>query len=304
METETRHTNAPQAQKKWAHFGRGVGRFVFVGLAAGMGTVTILLIAALALGAGWMSFMGEFGVADPEHTSAIDCNVIALDLHGLMTTYRDDANGDGSYGTETTSGTLVAHLEEAVRDKSIKAVLLDIDTPGGYPQAAQEVGDAVRALGKPSVAWIRGSGDSAGYWVASAASTIVASPVSDVGSIGVTSSYTDVSKQNKDEGITYNSLSTGPFKDTGDPDKPLTEAERKYIEKQNQQVLDIFIKNVASWRNLPEETVRALADGSSFVGGEALERKLIDRLGTKPEALAALKDAIHEEPRLCWPQYQ
>lgn len=304
MEPEVGQRNMSRKQTRWARLGRGVGHFAFVGLAAGVGTVTVLLIVALALGAGWMSFVGEFGVTDPEHVSAMDCNVMALDVHGIMTTYRDDANGDGSYGTETTSGALVAHLADARRDSSIQAVLLDIDTPGGYPQAAQEVSDALRALDKPSVAWIRSSGDSAGYWIASAASTIVASPVSDVGSIGVTSSYTDVSKQNKEDGITYNSLSTGPFKDTGDPDKPLTDAERAYIQRQNQQILDIFIKNVSEWRNLPEETVRALADGSSFVGSEALERKLIDRLGTKPEALAALKDGINEEPRLCWPQYQ
>lgn len=284
--------------------GRGLGRFAFVALAAGVGTVTLLLVAALVLGAGWMSFMDEFGVIEPEHTSAIDCNVIALDVHGVLTTYRDDANGDGSYGTETTSGSLVAYLADAAKDGSIKGVLLDIDTPGGYPQAAHEVASALRELGKPSVAWIRGSGASAGYWIASAASSIVASPVSDVGSIGVTSSYTDVSKQNAKEGITYNSLSTGPFKDTGDPDKPLTDAERAYIERQNEQVLDIFIKNVSEWRKIPEDTVRALADGSSYLGEEAHERKLIDILGTRPEVLAALTDALGEEPRLCWPQYQ
>ena len=304
METDIQHTEVARKRFAWARLGRGVGKFTFVAIAAGVGTVTLLLVAAVALGAGWMSFMDEFGVTDPEHASAIDCNVIALDVHGLLTTYRDDSNGDGSYGTETTSGALVAYLADAAQDGSIKAVLLDIDSPGGYPQAAQEVGSAVRALGKPAVAWIRGSGDSAGYWIASAASTIVASPVSDVGSIGVTSSYTDMSKQNAKEGITYNSLSTGPFKDTGDPDKPLTDTERTYIQRQNQQILDIFIKNVAEWRKIPEETVRALADGSSFLGGEALERKLVDTLGTRPEALAALKESIHEEPRLCWPQYQ
>lgn len=306
MELEPTGAPSPARTVRGAgiRLGKGVGRFLYTALAAGIGTIVILLLVATVVGSQVGEFLGAFSGYDPEHESAIDCNVIALDVHGVITTYRDSTNADGLLGTETPSGELVAHLMQAKENGSIKAVLLDIDSPGGYPQGAKEAAEAVRALNKPSVAWVRGAGDSAAYWIASAATTIVASPVSDVGSIGVTASYTDVSKQNADEGITYNSISTGKFKDTGDPDKPLTSDERSYIERQNYQLLSIFIQDVALWREMSEEAVRAIADGSSFLGAEAKEKGLVDVLGTRPEAFAALKEQIGEEPRLCWPQYQ
>lgn len=290
-----------------AQTSRGVGKkivgFIFFATASAVGTAGILVLLVVLLGFGWSELSSEFIQHDPEHVSAIDCNVVALDIHGILTTYRDSTNSDGSLGTETTSGEIAAYLDEATKDSGIKAILLDIDSPGGYPQAAREMVDALRDSGKPSVAWIRGSGDSAAYWVASAATKIVASAQSDVGSIGVTSSYTDNAKQNAEQGITFNNLSTGAYKDTGSPDKSLTTAERTYIEKQNNVVLDDFVREVAVYRNLTEEAVRALADGSSLLGAQAKEVGLVDILGTKREALATLKEQIKSEPRICWPQY-
>lgn len=281
-----------------------IGAFLFVAVAAGVGTTSIIILLVALLGSGWSELGTGFITHDPEHVSAVDCNVMALDVHGILTTYKDSTNTDGSYGSETTSGEIAAYIDEAAEDSGIRAVLLDVDSTGGYPQAAREMVDALRESRKPSVAWIRGSGDSAAYWVASAATTIVASPQSDVGSIGVTSSYTDVSVQNEEQGITYNDLSTGKYKDTGTPDRALSSDERSYIEKQNKIMLDDFIREVALYRKMSEDAVRALADGSSLLGTQAKEAGLVDRLGTKKEALAALTDAIGEEPRLCWPQHQ
>ncbi len=306
METDTTPTTKPRMRFPHLarHAGKKVGKFFFIAIAAGVGTTGMIVLLVALLGAGWSNLGAGLVKDDPEHRSAVDCNVVALDVHGLVTTYRDDSNSDGSQGTETDSGQLVAYIEEAAKDSGTKAVLLDIDSPGGYPQGAREVVDALRGLGKPSVAWIRGDGDSAAYWIASAASTIVASSVSNVGSIGVTSSYTDVAKQNQEQGITYNSLSTGKFKDIGDPDKSLTTDERAYLERQNKQLLEVFIQDVASFRKMSVDAVRSIADGSTLIGVEAKNAGLVDRIGTRAEALAALKDALHEEPRLCWPQYQ
>ena len=281
-----------------------ISAFLFVAVAAGVGTTGIIILLVAFLGSGWSELGSGFIKHDPEHVSAVDCNVVALDIHGLLSTYRDSTNAEGLFGTETTSGEIAAYIDEAAEDSGIEAILLDVDSTGGYPQAAREMVDALRESGKPSVAWIRGNGDSAAYWVASAATTIVASPQSDVGSIGVTSSYTDVSLQNEEQGITYNDLSTGKYKDTGTPDRALTAEERAYIQKQNQVLLDDFIREVATYRKMSEDAVRVLADGSSLLGNQAKEVGLVDRLGSKKEALAALTDAIGDEPRLCWPQYQ
>lgn len=243
---------------------------------------------------------------DSSYTGGFDyegCNVVGIDIHGHIDTYPTYVSVAGDEYTEIYSQDIDRLLNEAGENQDIKAVLLDIDSPGGTPQGALEIEQAIHFLNKPSVAWIRSQGTSAAYWVATAANTIVASPVSDVGSIGVTQSYIDNAKQNESSGITYNSLSTGPYKDVGDPDKSLTKSERDYLQKSLQIVLDVFVSAVAKNRNLPEGAVRALADGSSMTGEIAREKGLIDIVGGKQAALAELEKMVGERPTICWPQY-
>jgi protease-4 len=237
------------------------------------------------------------------------CNATGLDIRGMIDTYGDTIGANApavpSDTTQdmTSSENIVSHIEDAANDPNIKALFIEIDSGGGMPQAALEIEKALQESGKPSVAWIRGYGDSAAYWIATGASTIVASPESDIGSIGVTLSFLDNAKQNAQAGITFNSLSTGKFKDTGSPDKPLTSDERAYLEKSLDITLQHFIQAVSDNRKIPIEKVRALADGSSMLGEEALENKLIDVLGTKKEAMDALEKLVGEKPKICWPQY-
>ena len=116
----------------------------------------------------------------------------------------------------------------------------------------------------------------------------------------MTSSYTDYSRQNASEGITYNSISTGKYKDMGNPDKPLTPEERAVIEKSLRITLDNFVQTIARNRDLPVEKVRELADGSTWLGEEALSLGLIDKLGTYPTVLEHLREVLQDEPVICW----
>ena len=93
--------------------------------------------------------------------------------------------------------------------------------------AAEEVVNALKNATKPTIALIREGGVSAAYYAASGADIIFASENSDVGSIGITMSYMDNTKKNQAEGLTYNQLSIGKYKDSGDPDKPLTAEEKE-----------------------------------------------------------------------------
>jgi protease-4 len=278
---------------------------VLVFAASGLGAYTATFLTGGTGGAGGASdsSYASSGAARPDSGN---CNVTGIEIHGCIYTYGDKGSADYSANcdTVTSSEDVVAYIEQAEKDDSVKAILLDVDSPGGMPQAALEIAQALKTAHKPSVAWIRGYGDSAAYWVSSAATTIIASRESDVGSIGVTSSYTDNAAQNTKEGLTYNSLSTGKYKDTGSPDKPLTADERAYIEKSLQVSLQDFIESVATNRHLPIEKVRALADGSSMLGQEALDNGLIDKLGAKNEVWADLEAKAGDKPEVCWPQYQ
>ena len=244
-----------------------------------------------------------------DEVSKESCNVIGLEIRGCILTYKpdnyDDAlklSDDGSCDTITASEEVVSYLREASKDEKIKAVLIEIDSPGGMPVAAEEIAEGIKTLGKPSVAWIRGTGTSAAYWVASAAGTIVASSNSDVGSIGVTYSYLDNVEKNTKDGLTYNMLSAGKYKDIGNPDKPLTADERSLIERDLNIIRDNFISAVAVNRKLSESKVRALADGSSMLGVAAKNNGLVDIIGTQEAVHDTLKQLLGgEEPETCWP---
>ncbi|MFH1661887.1 MAG: signal peptide peptidase SppA [Candidatus Falkowbacteria bacterium] len=201
---------------------------------------------------------------------------------------------------EISSEYIVSAIKEAEKNNKIKAIILEIDSAGGGPVAAEEVADALKYAEKPTVALIREYGNSAAYYVATGADIIFASVNSDVGSIGVTMSYSDNARKNQKEGLTYNQLSSGKFKDIGDPDKPLTVEEKQLIMRDIKIYHDNFIKAVAENRNLDIEKVRRLADGSSMPGQIAMENGLIDRIGSFREVREYVEEKIGEEMDVCW----
>ena len=128
---------------------------------------------------------------------------------------------------------------------------------------------------------------------------VFASENSAVGSIGVSSSYTDISEKNRREGVTFHQLSSAPYKDTYNPDKPLTDAERALIMRDVNVSHDNFVRAVALYRGMPVESVAAFADGSTLPGQAALDAGLIDEIGGTEEALGYLEQAIGEPPAVC-----
>lgn len=216
-------------------------------------------------------------------------NIAVIPLIGeLVTTSAPYSDFDESSLSmlQTVSSDVVEAVQKANHDPSIVAIVLSIDSHGGSPVGAEEVEKALRGASKPTVALIRGQGLSAAYWVATGASAIFASALSDVGSIGVTASYVDNAEKNKKEGLTYNSISSGGYKETGDPNKPLSLEERELILRDVDRLHDIFVKKVAENRKQDVSVIESLADGSSLLGEEALSVGLIDGLGGMEEVLA------------------
>ena len=160
--------------------------------------------------------------------------------------------------------------------------------------------NAVKRLNKPSVALIREGGVSGAYLIASVANRVFASEISDIGSIGVTASYLDYSQQDKKDGITYNQLSSGKFKDTGSPDKPLTAEEKELIMRDIKISHEFFVKKVAENRKLDIAKVKQLADGSTMLGMAAKENGLIDEIGGIEEAKAWIGNRAEINPTLCF----
>jgi len=238
-----------------------------------------------------------------DDTATETCNTMGLILHGTLVTYisPSDYDKDGNLlEDQTASEDIVYWINEAEKDPEAKAIFMEVDSYGGYPVAAEEVALALKQAKKPTVALIREVGVSAAYWAASGADIIFASKNSDVGSIGITMSYLDNTKQNQQEGLTYNQISLGKFKDAGDPNKPLTSEERQLFVRDIEIIYEDFIKAVAENRGLNVEEVKKMADGSSMLGQMALENGLIDRIGGMAEVKNYLKEKIGEEAEICW----
>src|SRR3989344_1076548 len=161
--------------------------------------------------------------------STTDCNVLGINLHGQLVTYIPiDMSDSLLKDTDlVSSDTVLYYIKQSKEDEKIKAILVEIDSPGGTPVAGEEIANALKSSSKPTVVFIRQTGLSAAYWAATGAGRIFASKNSDVGSIGVTTSYLDNVNKNQKEGLNFVQLSTGKYKDTGNPDKLLSQEEMK-----------------------------------------------------------------------------
>ncbi len=195
-----------------------------------------------------------------------------------------------SRGNVCCSDKILDMLEEAKKSKAIKAVILEINSPGGTPYPAKEIAEHVKNLGKPTVAWIREVAASGAYWIASACEKIVGDALSTVGSIGVTSFRPDFTKLMKNFGIDVKTLSTGIYKNLGSPFQKSTPEEKRIMEKELQTVYKIFIEEVKKNRNLSENVVKEISSGKVYLGDEGINLGLLDYLGGKEKALAVAKE--------------
>lgn len=248
-------------------------------------------LVAIGLGLSMLIIGGALGwgikvVAEP-------CNVQVLNLSGVLTASIPELSSDTeSIPNYTTSDAVVAYLKQLERSTTIRGIIVTIDSPGGSAVAGEEIAAALKRFKYPKVAVIRSSGVSSAYWSATGADRIFASANSQVGSIGATFSYTDASKKNAKEGITYNVISSGKFKDIGSSDKPLTDEEKALLERDVKIVQGNFIDAVSAARSLPREEVQEMADGSFMLGVMAKEKGLIDEIGGVEEARAYLESQL------------
>ncbi len=224
-------------------------------------------------------------------------DIATIEIRGKIISYflytSDKEKADNSDVPDAVSSEEVVMCIDNIRgDNNIKGVIVEIDSLGGSPFASEEVMKALKRLDKPTATVIRESATSGAYLIATATDRIFASELSDIGGIGVTMSYLDYSQQNEQDGIIYQQLSAGKFKDAGDYDRPLTEEEKELFMRDVNLMHEAFIRNVANNRNLDIEKIRKLADGSSMMGEMAKENGLIDEIGDANSAQTWLNDKI------------
>ena len=273
--------------------------------------VIIALSFLLLINLGFAAAIGYYAIAGEDDSLEYDdygyeesdsgsCNVKGIALHGDLFTYLPQVGEYDAPIDGVSSEDFEYWITSANNDEEIKAILVEVDSYGGYPVAGEEIAQAIKSSSKPVVAYIRGAGTSAAYWAVTSADRIFASRNSDVGSIGVTMSYLDNVSYNESEGLSYVQLIAGKFKDAGSPDKTLTTEEKAMFERDLKIIHENFMQEVATNRNIPIEKIRTFADGSSFLGVKAQELGLIDGIGGYAEAVNYAKGLIGEDVEVCW----
>jgi protease IV len=185
-----------------------------------------------------------------------------------------------------------AALQQARDDSRVKAIVLEIDSPGGEVTAADAIYNAVtkaRAR-KPVVVYMDSLAASGGYYIACGGKFLMANETTITGSIGVIIQTLNYEQLLNKVGLAAVVFKSGKFKDMLNGARPITPEERELVQSFVMKTYDKFLGIVATERNLPADLLRnTIADGRILSGRDALEHKLIDGVGQIDDAFSKAK---------------
>jgi protease IV len=247
--------------------------------------------------------------------------VVVLLITAVLTGEEGSAESGGKIGVVVLDGVISSELsEQTVRqlekhrdDPAIKAIILRVDSPGGGVASSQEIYEEVKRLragGKLVVASLGSVAASGGYYVACVTDRIFANAGTLTGSIGVIVQLANAEELLRKVGVEPTVITSGPFKDSGNPTRPLRPEERQVFQALVDDVYQQFVEAVSQGRQMSLEETRRLADGRIYTGRQAKELRLIDELGTFQDAITYTATAVgisgkptlvqEEKERLWW----
>jgi protease IV len=264
--------------------------FLFVALCASVFINLVLAIAA------FRGFATGVRVEEPvprfreiivqRGTRLVPDRIALISLRGLIS-----SSIPGSV-SESMVDDLRLALQQARDDNHVKAIVLEIDSPGGEVTAADQIYNAVTKVRvrKPVVIYMESLAASGGYYIACGGKYLMANETTITGSIGVIIQTLNYEQLFNKIGLASVVFKSGKFKDILNGARPMTPEERELIQSFVMQSYDKFLGIVARERGLSAETLRnTIADGRILSGKDALNNKLIDGLGQIEDAYAKAK---------------
>jgi len=200
------------------------------------------------------------------------------------------------YFGRSTYESIRQQVQMALDDPGAKAILLNVDSPGGLVDGCLECADFLfrAAAKKPVYAWADGQMTSAAYKLGSVAREISAPATAMLGSIGVVMAHIDFSKMDERMGIKVTYLTAGKYKAMGNDAEPLSKEAEAYLQDHLDRTYSIFVDTVARNRAMDTEKVLAMADGKVFLARQALEVGMIDRIDEGLDAFLSYIQAKEE----------
>ncbi len=212
-----------------------------------------------------------------------------LPISGVIAKYARMVNGC-SQPRGTSVETIKEQLRAARSDPRVQSIFLHIESPGGTIDGLADLAGEIyeTSFEKPVVAFADDLTASAAYWLASQANVVYANQTADIGSIGVYTLYVDSSKRAEAMGFKFMIFRSGDNKGVGSPGIEISEENAAAIQQRIDEKFEIFLSAVMKGRGgsgLTMDNLRELADGRTFVAGDAANKNLIDSVMTMDQAM-------------------
>jgi protease IV len=241
-----------------------------------------------SLAVGGMALYGAYNLIKPYAKRKPKNSIAKIYLIGEIHEY---TSGKAPFGIkrQITPG-FVEDTVEAAIEAGVRGIIFEIDSPGGHVVPTKVIGDYIKNIKVPTVALVKGSAVSGSYWIASACDTIIANPLSTIGSIGVIMNRLEISRLSEIYGIRSEVVKAGKYKDLGNIFRPFTAEEREFLQGHLDFIHQEFIREISVNRKLDEEQVKLLANGLIYDGRKSIELGLVDSLGGIDEAISYIED--------------
>lgn len=205
------------------------------------------------------------------------------------------------------SNSLVPQINDLADDDDVAALVLRVNSPGGSAFASEQIWEALqqfKAKGKPFYVSMGDYAASGGYYISCGADRIYASPVTLTGSIGIFGLIPNAKKLLNDHlGITESTVKTNLTGNFPTVTEPMTEYERSCMQGYVNRGYETFVGRCAEGRDMPVDSIKAIAEGRVWDGMTALKLNLVDELGSLDDAVAAIakKVGLHPGQFRCYP---
>ena len=225
------------------------------------------------------------------YLSALTDEDNAEDKIAVITAAGTIVDGQAPLGEAAGGDTIAALLKRAREDEKVKAVVLRIDSPGGSAFASEVIRDeilAIKEADKPVVASMGSLAASGGYWIASPADEIWAAPTTITGSIGIFAFFTTFENLAADWGVHVDGVGTTPYSALAATGiGPLPENVADLFQQSIENGYDEFLNVVAEGRDLDKAYLDTIAQGRVWIGTDAQELKLVDKIGSYDDAITS-----------------
>nr|WP_309099666.1 signal peptide peptidase SppA [Fredinandcohnia onubensis] len=217
--------------------------------------------------------------------------ILVLSVNGVIQDTGDVTSFFQSAGYQHQS--FLKMIEKAEEDKTVKGIILKVNSPGGGVVESAEIHkkltDLKEATDKPVYVSMGAMAASGGYYISAPADKIFATPDTMTGSLGVIMQGVNFSELAEKYGVKFETIKSGPYKDIMSSYRDMTDEERQIMQTMVDNAYQGFVDVIADGRNMSESEVRKIADGRIYDGRQAKENHLIDELGYFEDAVEAMK---------------